>query len=134
MDDTAFRIVELRLREAERRGTQVGPEVPLRLVARHVTVHLHRDGHPVCVLAGVPGRIVSELAVMGVPVSWESLASQVWPEESDRSALRRRWDVHLVRLRAKLREARIREDLIRPDGRGNLELVLAPQDSVEDQT
>jgi hypothetical protein len=47
--------------------------------------------------------------------------------------LRRRWDVHLGRLRAKLREARIREDLVRPDGRGNLELVLAPRDVVEDQ-
>ncbi len=134
VDDTVFRIVEVRLRDAERDGTEVGAQAPLRVVARHVTVHLHREGHPVCVLAGVPGRIVSELAVMGVPVSWEVLAAQVWPDETDRNALRRRWDVHLARLRAKLREARIREDLVRPDGRGNVELVLGAGDVVDDQT
>jgi hypothetical protein len=131
--DSVFRVVEVRLREAERGGTEVGTEVPLRIVARHVTVHVHREGQPVCVLAGVPGRILSELVVMGVPVSWEVLATQIWPDEEDRGVLRRRWDVHLGRLRGKLREARIREDLVRPDGRGNLELVLSPRDVVEDQ-
>jgi hypothetical protein len=125
---------QLWLREAEKNGTEVGLDTPLRIVARHVTVHLHREGQPVCVLAGVPGRILSELAVMGVPVGWEVLAGLVWPEERDRGALRRRWDVHLGRLRSKLREARIREDLVRADGCGNLELVLAERDVVEDQT
>lgn len=128
-----FRVVEVRLREAERNGTEVGREAPLRLVARHVTVHVHREGQPVCVLVGVPGRIMSELIVMGVPVSWEVIAGQIWPDEEDRTVLRRRWDVHLGRLRGKLREAQIREDLVRPDGRGNLELVLSPMDVVEDQ-
>ena len=131
--DSFFRVVEVRLREASRSGTEVGNDVPLRIVARHVTVHLHREGQPICVLAGVAGRIVSELVVMGVPVSWEMLAAQIWPDEDDRGTLRRRWDVHLGRLRVKLREARIREDLVRPDGRGNLELVLAARDVVEDQ-
>lgn len=130
---SVFRAVEVRLREASRNGTEVGTDVPLRIVARHVTVHVHREGLPICVLAGVPGRIVSELVVMGVPVSWDVLAAQIWPDEEDRGVLRRRWDVHLGRLRSKLREACIREDLVRPDGRGNLELVLAPRDVVEDQ-
>ena len=131
--DSVFRVVEVRLRDASRNGTEVGTDVPLRIVARHVTVHIHREGQPICVLVGVAGRIVSELVVMGVPVSWEVLATLVWPDEEDRGVLRRRWDVHLGRLRAKLREACIREDLVRPDGRGNLELVLAPRDVVEDQ-
>ena len=70
---------------------------------------------------------------MGVPVAWESIAASVWPDGDDRNALRRRWDVHLGRLRAKLRETGIREDLVRTDGKGNLELVLGPGDTVEDQ-
>ena len=128
-----FRVVEVRLREAERNGTEVGRDAPLRMIARHVTVHVHREGQPVCVLGGVPGRIMSELIVMGVPVNWEVIAGQIWPDEVERGVLRRRWDVHLGRLRGKLREAQIREDLVRPDGKGNLELVLSPLDIVEDQ-
>jgi hypothetical protein len=131
--DRVFRVVEVRLREAERRGTEVGTQAALRIVARHVTAHLMREGQPTCVLTGVPGRVVSELAVMGVPVPWESVAAAVWPDEDDRNALRRRWDVHLGRLRAKLRAVGIREDLVRSDGKGNLELVLGPHDVVEDQ-
>ncbi|MDP2306317.1 MAG: hypothetical protein Q8P18_09850 [Pseudomonadota bacterium] len=131
--DAVFRAVAVRLREAERRGTVVGTQAPLRIVARHVTAHVHRDGQPVCVLTGVPARIVSELAVMGVPAAWEAVAASVWPDEDDRNALRRRWDVHLGRLRAKLRDAGIRDDLVRADGKGNLELVLRPGDVVEDQ-
>lgn len=133
LGDHTFRAVAVRLREAGRRGTEVGAQAPLRIVARHVTTHLHREGQPVCVLTGVPARIVSELAVMGVPVGWETLAATVWPDEDDRGALRRRWDAHLGRLRTKLRDAGIREDLVRADGKGNLELVLGPADVVEDQ-
>ncbi len=131
--DQAFRAVEVRLREAERRGTEVGTQAPLRIVARHVTAHLLREGQPACVLTGVPARIVSELALMGVPAGWETLATTIWPDEDDRTALRRRWDVHLGRLRAKLRDVGIREDLVRADGKGNLELVLGSGDVVEDQ-
>jgi hypothetical protein len=133
LGDASFHVVAVRLRDAERSGTELGNEAPLRIVARHLTVHVHREGQPICVLAGVPGRIVSELALMGVPVAWEVLAAQIWPDEDDRGALRRRWDVHLGRLRTKLREASIREDLVRSDGRGNLELVLSSRDVVEDQ-
>lgn len=131
--DAVFDVVEVRLRDASRIGTEVGVDGPLRIVARHVTAHIHRDGSPVCVLSGVMARIVSELVAMGVPVHWEVLAAQIWPDEEDRGVLRRRWDVNLGRLRARLRQARIREDLVRPDGHGNLELVLAACDVVEDQ-
>ena len=77
--ESVFRAVEVRLREASRNGTEVGTDAPLRIIARHVTVHVHREGQPICVLAGVPGRIVSELVLMGVPVNWEVLAGQIWP-------------------------------------------------------
>ena len=133
LGDSVFDVVEVRLRDASRIGTEVGDDAPLRIVARHVTAHIHREGSAVCVLSGVMARIVSELAVMGVPVNWEVLAAQIWPDEEDRGVLRRRWDVNLGRLRARLRQARIREDLVRPDGHGNLELVLAACDVVEDQ-
>jgi len=134
VDGQHLRVVEVRLREAGRAGTEVGSDAPLRVVARHVTAHLVREGQPTCVLTGVPGRVVSELAVIGVPVAWETLAAGLWPDDDDRPAVRRRWDAHLGRLRAKLREAGIREDLVRPDGKGNLELVLGPRDVVDDQT
>lgn len=48
--------------------------------------------------------------------------------------LRKKWDVSLARLRARLKEARIRPDLLRSAGTGQLELVLRPEDHVEDRT
>ena len=129
-----LRAVEVRLRDAERGGTELGAAAPLHIVARHVTVHLLREGQPACVLTGVAARVVSGLATMGVPVPWEVLAAEVWPDDDDRNAVRRRWDVHLGRLRAKLRDVGIRDDLVRADGKGNLELVLGARDTVEDQT
>ncbi len=45
--------------------------------------------------------------------------------------MRRKWDASLARLRQKLRENRIRADLIRADGAGNFELLLYPGDIVD---
>ena len=49
------------------------------------------------------------------------------------SAWRKSWDRALARLRERLREAGLREDLVRPDGRGNVELFLRPGDQVVDE-
>lgn len=106
---------------------------PLRIVCRYDTVHLQRAGRPVVVLTGLQARLFSEVATVGCPVSWEVIASTLWPD-ADRAQGRRRWDVQVVRLRGRLRAAGISGDVIQSDGKGNVELVLGPQDVVVDET
>lgn len=107
---------------------------PVRIVARYETVHLELRGQPTLVITGVPARILSELCAMGAPVPWEVVASEVWRDERDSRALRQNWDRNLRSLRAKLRQAGFREDLVRPDGKGNVELFLQPDDTVVNET
>ena len=106
---------------------------PLRIVARFDTVHIHVEGRPVVTFDGLHARILSELVAVGGPASWDVIAGEVWKEDADdRLQLRRRWDVSLARLRRKLREARVRPDLVRAGGTGQVELLLYEHDSVED--
>lgn len=107
---------------------------PLRIVAHYDTVHLHRKGHAPVLLSGIQARIVSELVALGGPAPWETVAGEIWRDEGTRHHLRRRWDVNLNRLRSKLEQHRIRPDLVHSDGTGRVELVLHPQDEVEDNT
>lgn len=116
--------------ETRERG---GIHAPLRIVARYTSVQVQREGREALMLSGVSARIVSELVSFDAPVGWETLAQEIWPEESDRRLLRRKWDVNLGRLRGKLRDAQIRDDLVRSDRAGNVELVLLAQDAVDDQ-
>ena len=113
---------------------QGGVHQPLHLIAAFDTVHLHRDGEPTLVLTGISARIVSELVTLGGPAPWQVIAREIWPDEPDEFSLRKRWDVSVARLRARLRDARVRADLIRADGTGNFEIVAAPGDRVEDRT
>lgn len=116
-------------------ATTLGPALdlePLVIEVRFDVVHIQRGARTELTLVGKPARIVSELALLGGTSDWELLAREVWPEESERASLRRRFDVCMVRLRQKLREARIRPDLVRPLGTGVVELVLHPSDRVVD--
>lgn len=113
---------------------QGGVDAPLQLEAHFDTVHIHRAGAVAVVLGGVPARIVSELVSLGGPTHWTVLAGLLWPREPDIEAIRSRFDVNLSRLRRKLREARIRTDLIHSDGAGQIALLLYPHDTVEDKT
>jgi hypothetical protein len=116
-------------------ATTLGPSLdlePLVIEARYDVVHIHRGTRTELTLVGKPARIVSELALLGGTADWELLAREVWPDEGERAALRRRFDVCMVRLRQKLRAARIRPDLVRPLGTGVVELVLHPSDRVVD--
>ena len=106
---------------------------PLRLVAYYDTVQVHRRNRPVITLGGTSARIVSELVACQGPTSWEVLAREVWTDEPDVAALRHRWDVALGRLRARLRELKLRE-LVRSDGTGQLVLELYDGDQVDDRT
>ena len=107
---------------------------PLRVVAHFDTVHVTREGGAPLVLSGISARILSELVVFDGPVAWDIVAREVWNDGADPTQLRRKWDVNLARLRAKLRDADIRDDLVRSDGTGNIEIVRYPGDTFEDRT
>ena len=68
--------------------------------------------------------------LLGGTASWEVLAGELWRGETDRDALRKKFDVCLVRLRKRLRKGRVRPDLVRALGTGVIELVLHPTDRV----
>jgi len=114
------------------RGDAGTLDPPIRVVLRHDTVHLFRPDRPPVVLSGMSARIVSEVGAMGSAVPWEVAASEIW--RTGPSHIRRQnWDRNLRRLRGKLRDAGIRSDLVRADGRGNVELYLLPGDEVVEQ-
>ncbi|MEL6342917.1 MAG: hypothetical protein AAFV53_07270 [Myxococcota bacterium] len=135
LDGRRFRAVAVALTAAGEQATRVRGSVraPLTIITRFDTVHFHRDGQPVATISGISARIISALAAVGNPISWEPIAAEIWGA-ANRDALRRKWDVNLVRLRKKLQAARIRTDLIRADGNGNFELVLYDDDQVDDQS
>jgi len=114
------------------KGDAATLDPPVRVVLRHDTVHLFRPDRPPVVLSGMAARIVSEVGAMGAAVPWEVAASEIW--RTGPSHIRRQnWDRNLRRLRSKLREADVRPDLVRADGRGNVELYLLPGDEVVDE-
>lgn len=106
----------------------------LVVIARFTTVHLQAGRREVGVLDGLPARIVSELVSLGGPADWAVVAGEIWRDERDRARLRQSWDRALWRLRVRLRELGVREDLVRLDGRGNVELYLLPGDEFRDET
>jgi len=111
-----------------------GVATPLRILADFDTVHLFRNEVVAAVLGGIPARIISELVALGGPAHWTVLTGLLWPQEPDPDVVRSRLDVNLSRLRRKLREVRIRSDLVHTDGAGRIELLLYPDDVVEDRT
>ena len=106
-----------------------GLTAPLHLVLHYDAAEVRRTGHGVLALSGLGARILYELAEIGAPVSWHALATDLW--SGDRDDLRRKWDLTLARVRRKLRDAGIREDLVHPDGRGNVQLLLYSEDRCE---
>ena len=106
---------------------------PLRLVAAWDVAELHRAEAPPLVLNGLSARILSELVALGGSAHWLTVAGEVWDDPPDPS-LRARWDVALNRLRAKLRGAGIRSDLVTMGGGGQVALVLARHDVIDDRT
>jgi hypothetical protein len=132
----AVRVVAIPLQAAGQAPTHAGGgvEAPLRIEACFDTVHIHREGATVLVLGGVQARIVSELVALGGPTHWTLLVGLLWPKDSDPDTVRSRFDVTLSRLRRKLRDARVRTDLVHTDGTGQVELLLYPHDAVEDRT
>lgn len=110
-----------------------GLQSPVRVVASFDTVHIEREGEPPLVLVGNQARMVSELVAFGAPVEWELVAQQIWTGERDRAVLRQNWDRNLSGLRSRLKAAGVRPDLVLSDGKGKVELLLLPDDQVEDR-
>lgn len=137
VDGSPVRVIRLPIADAVTTATAGGPREPITLVARFTSCHILRPRRHTVVIDGQPGRALSELVAMRAPIEWRVLASVLWPEEEaggDRERLRRRWDRVFARLRQKLREAGVRETLVRADGAGNVELVLLPGDRLIDET
>lgn len=110
-----------------------GVAAPLRLIAFYDSVQIYQRQQKVHTIGGTGARILSELVAHGGPTHWEILAREIWPDEVEALPLRHRWDVALGRLRARLRNAGIRE-LVRADGTGQLALELFDGDTVEDRS
>lgn len=111
----------------------IGPREALRLVCRTTTVHIHRGRREPVTIDARAGQLLSELALMGAPVEWAVVARELWPGEREPMRLRNNFDAVLARLRARLREHGIRDDLVRTDGRGNVEVFLGRGDEVVDE-
>ncbi|MBM4368787.1 MAG: hypothetical protein FJ102_21415 [Deltaproteobacteria bacterium] len=127
-----LRAVEIELAEAAASPTASGGP-RLTLVVRSTTVHVQRPSRQPYALDGLAARLVTELALMGAPAPWDVVAREIWGKDYDLPWLRANWDRTLRRLRHHLREAGVREDLVRGDGRGNVELYLYPGDAVVDE-
>lgn len=106
---------------------------PLHLILNYDTVHII-SGPARVTLDGIIARIVSELAAVRAPIAWQEVARLVWGADApSEAALRERWDSNLARLRRKLKDARIRGDLVHSTGGGHVELLLGPGDTLEDR-
>lgn len=103
----------------------------LHIVDRDGTIHIHPENRTSMVLNGKPAQIISELMSMEVLAPWYVVAGEIWPRTRDMKVLRRNWDQCLNRLRRKLRQGNIRDNLVHADGTGNIELFLLPGDTVE---
>lgn len=129
-----LRFVAIPLTSAQVAATQRDDlDAALTLVVRYDSVHIHR-GATVVSIDGMPARIVTELALIGVPVEWRTLAHMLWPGEQEDTLLRARIDRTMTRLRKRLVELGVRKDLVRNDGCGRFELLLGPGDQVRDDT
>lgn len=136
VEGVTFRAVTMAVGGAGPSPTRLtgGIDPPLRIVTTWETAQIQAGDAPPVLFSGVQARILSELAQIGGPAGWEVVAREVWPDEDDLWALRKRWDVNLGRLRGRLREAGIRTDVVRAAGTGQVELVLRRHDVLEDRS
>ncbi len=129
-----LRVVRVPLSNTSETWSASGQRSP-RLVLRayYTSVHIqHADG--TAVLTGKPANLVSELVRFGKPVPWEIVAREIWGQEGERGLMRKSFDSTMWRLRSQLHELDLRDDLVRLDGNGNVELVLHRGDQVIDET
>lgn len=135
LDGRAFAAVPVSLLEAASPATRAGGvRPPITIEARFDTVHIHQDGVPALSLSGIAARILSELVAFDGPVHWQTIAAEIWKDETEKLLLRRKWDVSLARLRRKLKDAGLPPGLLRAARTGHAELALELGDTVLDRT
>lgn len=130
-----FRTVAVELGRAGMSSTRVrgGLGAPLTIEAHYDTVSILREGEAVEVIGGVGARLLSELVALDGPAHWSLVARELWPKAEDDIALRKRWDVTMLRLRRRLVAVGLRSDLVSGDGHGQVSLRLGPGDKVIDR-
>lgn len=129
-----FTLTEIPLSGYEATVDRSAARSTLEIVVRWETAHIHRGDGTSGVLDGVQAKILSELVSFSCPVAWQTLAGQIWSDTDDPFVLRKRLDSAMWRLRRSLRNAGLRDDLVRPNGQGQFEVFLLPGDRVrEDQ-
>lgn len=116
---------------------ETAPLVPggaVRLVSYFDSVHLlDEGGAAVCVLTGLPARLMAELLAFGGPVDWRMLARALWGAGEPDTVLRNRLDVTLAKLRRLLRASGVQRELVVAHRTGLIELLLYPGDKIEDR-
>ena len=122
--------VPLRHASGEATMADAGLLDPITVIAKWSTVRIERGNELLLVVDGVGARVLTELALIDGPAPWGTIAAEIWRKEKDMAALRHRWDAVITRLRRRLREGRVRIDLIRADGLGNISLHLNPDDKL----
>ncbi len=128
----AFSVVELPVDEAGVARTESRVRA-LTLVVRTTSASVQMAGRPPLPIDGLPAELLTELALAGEPLPWEQVAVGLWGRRGG-GTLRMSWDRALRRLRERLREGGVRDNLVRADGKGNFELLLMPGDRVVDES
>jgi len=107
--------------------------VPMRFRLCGEAVRIDRESAPAVVVGGVPGRILAALLRAGEPMHWLALTGEVWAgDRSIESALRKRLDAGIARLRPRLRLLVAEgEELVTLDGSGTIKVSLTEADVVE---
>lgn len=135
LDGRTFRAVAISLDTAQGGATlgSGGIDRPLRIIGNYDSAQIEVEAEVVA-LGGISARLISELVAFDGPVAWDVLAGEIWPDEDDKKSLRGKFDVALVRLRKRLRDHRIRPNLVHATGAGHFHLLLHPRDEVVDRT
>ncbi|MBL8914136.1 MAG: hypothetical protein JNM17_25755 [Archangium sp.] len=133
VDGLELRLVLIELQRANQTATTLGRAnaAPLRLSPRGDDVAIDAEGCSVT-LTGLGARLISELLRVRSPIAWQALARELWPSVESLELLRGRFDAALTRLRATLRDAGLRTDLVTGDGSGLIQLMLYAHDTVAD--
>lgn len=136
VEGRTFRLERARRTALEARATSDSGrfDTHLKLQLCFDAVRIHASDGRAVTIDGIAARLICELYEIAVPIAWQEVARLLWPTEAATPSVRQRWDQLLTRLRARLREAGVRSDLVRSTQRGLVELVLGPEDVVEDMT
>ncbi len=128
--DVHVEVVAVPLSSGSHTQTKSRLRLPLTLTITRGRVLVERADTEPMLISGVPGRLLASVLSRGGSAGWEEVIEDVWPDDaSTRSALRRRFDTGLRRLRDTLRHALPgQDDLVSLDGTGVLVANLRDED------